>query len=134
MKVIKRVSAIMITVIMLFSVLNLSAYAAQLILTDYNMGNASLIPTDSKYKKELSTVYLYGDYDYLYFKGKSSADHVYLFYEICSDKDGKNVIDSDYWTVSNGGFKGPHQIKLTGKYKSKTYYLFTYGHILIDLQ
>ncbi|MEE1502633.1 MAG: fibronectin type III domain-containing protein [Acutalibacteraceae bacterium] len=127
MKVTKRIISIMMVLIMLVSVFSVSAEAAKLIFTDNSLGNASLVPTDSKYKKTLSTVYLYGDYDYLYLKGKTSAQDVYLFYEICSDKEGTNVIDADYVSISNGGIKAPRKIKLKGKYKSKTYYMFTYA-------
>ncbi len=114
-------------VVMLMSVVSISAYAAKITFTDSSFGDASLVPTNSKYKKELSTVYLYGDYDYIYLKGKTNSQDVYLFYEICSDEEGTNVIDSGYECISNGGIKSFRRIKLKGKYKSKTYYMFTYA-------
>lgn len=113
--------------VMLISAVSITSYAADIIFTDSSLGGAVLFPTNSKYKKKLSTVYLYGDYDYLYFKGKSSASDVYLFYEICSDKEGTKLIDTGYVHVSNGDTKAPCKIKLKGKYKSKTYYMFTYA-------
>ncbi len=127
MKITKRILSVAMIVVMLISAVSLSAFAANITFTDSSLGDAALVPTNSKYKKELDTVYLYGDYDYLYFKGKASEYNVYLFYEICSDKDGENLIDSGYVHVSNGDTKAACEIKLKGKYKSKTYYMFTYA-------
>ncbi len=127
MKIIKRILSVVMITVMLMSVVTTSAYAAKVIFTDYSMGDAYIVPTNSKYKKKLSTVYLYGDYDYIYFKAKTNAEDIYLFYEICSDKEGTNVIDSGYTCISNGGNKFFRRIKLKGKYKSKTYYMFTYA-------
>ncbi len=127
MKTIQRILAVAMIVVMLVSVVSVTAYAADIIFTSSSFGGAYLVPTNSKYNKELDTVYLYGDYDYLFLKGKAGAKGIYLFYEICSDEEGTDVIDSGYETVSNGGFKAPRKIKLKGKYSSKTYYMFTYA-------
>ncbi len=116
----------MLVFVTLVSVVSISAEAVTVSVEDRNFGY--MVPVDNKGSKVLSTVKLYGSYDYLnFFIHSGFAGDVYFFYEIYSDKDLTICIDSGYTVCYYGDYNMSQKIKLTGKYKSKTYYAVTYA-------
>lgn len=126
MKIVKKVFSIMMALITLVSVVSISAEALTVKVEDRNYGY--MVPVNNKGTKVLSTVKLYGSYDYLNFFIRSDfAGDVYFFYEIYSDKKLTKCVDSGYTVCYYGDYNMSKKIKLEGKYKSKTYYAVTYA-------
>lgn len=126
MKIAKRVLSIVMAIVTLVSVVSISAEALEVSVEDRNFGY--MVPVDNKGTKVISTVKLYGNYDYLnFFIHSGFAGNVYFFYEIYSDKDLTICIDSGHTVCYYGDYNMSQKIKLSGKYKSKTYYAVTYA-------
>ena len=126
MKIVKKVLSIMMALISLVSVVSISAEALTVKVEDRNYGY--MVPVNNKGTKVLSTVKLYGSYDYLNFFIRSDfAGDVYFFYEVYSDKKLTKCVDSGYTVCYYGDYNMSKKIKLEGKYKSKTYYAVTYA-------
>ena len=126
MKMIKRAFSIMMAIVMLVSIVSISAEAIKVSIKDKNFGY--MVPVNNKGTKVLSKVNLYGDYDYLNFLIHSvSKSDTCFFYEIYSDKDLKACVDSGYIVSSSGDYNISKKIKLKGRYKSKTYYAVAYA-------
>lgn len=123
----KRIISIFLVAVMFVSVFSVSAGAIEIDILDHNFGY--LLPINSKGTKNLNTVNLYGDYDYINFKySNKHYDSLYYIYEIYSDKDYKKLVTSGYVEADKGdNIKCSALIKLKGKFKSKTYYGITYA-------
>ena len=65
MKILKRTMAILLVMIISFSVVSVGAEAVGVAITSKLYGY--MIPTNYNFTKALSTVYLYGNYDYINF-------------------------------------------------------------------
>lgn len=109
----------------LVSVMSIAAQAASVSVGKLNFGY--MVPTNAKGTKVLSTVKLYGTYDYIDFYVNSEKDSSYFFYEIYSDKKYTKVVDSGYFQCDEGEYTFTPKIKLKGTYKTKTYYAVTYA-------
>ncbi len=124
----KRVLAMALVVVMLMSVMGIAASAATVPTTKTNYGY--MLPTDAKGTKTVSTVKLYGNYDYIDFYINSRYADMYFFYEIYSSKNytEKSLIDGGYFYCgAKGTYSGSTLLKLSGVYKSGTYYAVTYA-------
>lgn len=123
----KRVISLLLVLLVFVSAFSISAEAIEIDILDRDLG--CLLPTNSKGTKVLSSVNLYGDYDYINFKYTNEYyDGVYYIYEIYSDKDYKNLVTSGYVEGDIGNnIKCSALIKLKGNFKSKTYYAVTYA-------
>lgn len=134
MKRTKRFIMMILTVIMLFSVVAICAQAASLDYTNANYG--SMVPTDAKFTKSISTVKLYGDYDYINFLIESKSNDVYFFYEIYSDKDMTKIVGGgSTYCADSGSYVFSPAIKLKGNFKSdKTYYCVSYAATIDDAE
>ena len=128
MKRTKRILAMALVVVMLMSVMGVAVSAASMSLTSTKYGY--LMPTDSKQTKTVSTVKLYGAYDYIDFYVNAKYSDMYFFYEIYSSKNyGEDtMIDGGYFYCgAKGTYSGSALVKLTGTYKTGTYYMVTYA-------
>ncbi len=134
MKTTKRFIMMLLTVIMLFSVVAICAQAASLDYTNANYGY--MVPTDAKFTKSISTVKLYGDYDYINFLIESKSNDVYFFYEIYSDKDMTDLVGGgSTYCADSGSYVFSPAIKLKGNFKSdKTYYCVSYAATIDDAE
>jgi len=114
---------VLVTLVSIFSI---SAEAVNISVKDKKYGY--MVPVNNKGTKVLSTVKLYGNYDYLnFFIHSGFAGDVYFFYEIYSDKKLTKCVESGYTVCYYGDYNMSQKIKLEGKYKSKTYYAVTYA-------
>lgn len=126
MKKFKRSIAIIFVMVMALSVVAVGVQAATLSTTTSDYGY--MMPTDSKFTKPVSTVKLYGSYDYLNLYIDAEYDNTYFFYEIYSDKDYTKLVSADYvYCEDRGTYTWAPMIKLKGVFSSKTYYCITYG-------
>lgn len=126
MKMARRVLSIIMVLVTLISIVSITAEAASVTVEDRNFGY--MVPTNSKGTKVLSTVKLYGQYDYINFYINSKfGGEVYFFYEIFSDKNLTKSVERGYVICHNGTYNFSPKITLKGKYKSKTYYAVTYA-------
>ncbi len=125
MKMAKRVLAVVMVLVTLVSFMGIAAEAASLTVNELNLGY--MVPTNSKGTKTLETVRLYGDYDYINFYINSKKSNSYFAYEIYSDKNYTNLVESNAVNCDKGTYTYTPTIKLKGNYSSKTYYLFTYA-------
>ena len=125
MKMTKRMLAIVMAIVTLVSVMGIAAEAAGAYVGKLNLGY--MAPTNSKGTKTIETVKLYGDYDYINFYVNSKKKNSYFAYEICSDKDYTKVIGGNIISCDKGTYAFTDKIKLKGNFKSKTYYMITYG-------
>ncbi|MBE6748029.1 MAG: hypothetical protein E7557_02240 [Ruminococcaceae bacterium] len=131
MKTTKRLLATLLTVIMLFGVVAVVANAASLSTTKSHYGY--MLTTDAKISKAVTTVKVYGNYDYINFYINSYHDYVYFFYEIYSDKKMTKLVASDYtYCDSNGTYSWSPMIKLKGVVKTGTFYGVTYAAKIDD--
>ena len=125
MKITRRILAIAMAVVTLVSVMGIAVEAASLTVSKLNLGY--MAPTNSKGTKTVETVKLYGDYDYINFYINSKKKNSYFAYEIYSDKKYTKPVQSNIVSCNKGTYSFTEKIKLKGKYKSKTYYMVTYG-------
>lgn len=126
MKMAKRVISIMLVVVTLISIFSIYAQALNIKVEDRNYGY--MVPVNNKGTDVVSTVKLYGSYDYInFFIHCGFSGDVYFFYEIYSDKNLTKCVDSGYTVCGYGDYNKSQKIKLKGKYKSKTYYAVTYA-------
>ena len=126
MKRTKRILAMALVVVMLMSVMGVAVSAASMSFTSTKYGY--LVPTDSKQTKTVSTVKLYGAYDYIDFYMDANYDDVYYFFAIFSNKNytDDSLIDEGYFYCAKAGeYVGSALITLKGKYKTGTYYGFS---------
>lgn len=129
MKSIKRIPAMLLVVIISFSVLIVGAQGLYAYSTVDDFGY--MVPANYNFSKTLSTVYLYGNYDYINFSINSKDYGTYFFYEIYSDKDYTDLVNSDYTYCDDIGKQtfSPY-VNLSGLYKTGTYYCVTYAAII----
>jgi len=125
MKMTKRLLAIVMSVVTLISVMGIAVEAAEIYVSALGIGY--MVPTNTKGTKNLSTVKLYGDYDYINFYINAKKNDGYFAYEIYADKDYTKLKDSGAVACDKGKYNIPAKIKLKGEYSSKTYYLVTYA-------
>ena len=125
MKMTKRLLAIVMSVVTLISVMGIAVEAAEIYVSVLGIGY--MVPTNTKGTKNLSTVKLYGDYDYINFYINAKKNDGYFAYEIYADKDYTKLKDSGAVACDKGKYNIPAKIKLKGEYSSKTYYLVTYA-------
>lgn len=125
MKITKRILAIVMSVVTLFSAMGIAVEAAKVSYANLNLGY--MAPANSKGTKLIETVKLYGDYDYINFYIKSKKKDTYFFYEIYSDKKCTKLVEGDSVYRNKGEYSFVPKIKLKKKYKSKTYYMVTYA-------
>ncbi|MEE1073942.1 MAG: hypothetical protein U0K93_00520 [Acutalibacteraceae bacterium] len=126
MKIGKRILSIMMAIITLVSVVSISAEAASVKMAKLSLGY--MVPVNSKGTKVLESVNLYGPYDYLNFYIKATKkETTYFFYEIYSDSKMTKCIDGGSVKCKYGEYSFSPEIKLKGKYKTKTYYAVTYA-------
>ncbi len=116
----------MLVFVTLVSVFSISAEAVKIKVEDRKYGY--MVPVNNKGTKVLSSVNLYGDYDYLnFFIHSGFSGDVYFFYEIYSDEKLTKPVGSGYTVCSYGDYNMSEKIALKGTYKSKTYYAVTYA-------
>lgn len=126
MKKTKRLLMTVLAVIMLLSMVIVGVEAASLDTTSHNYGY--MVPTDAKISKAVSTVKVYGNYDYLNFYIQSDYDDMYFFYEIYSDKKMTKLVASDYtYCAKSGSYDYTPWLTLKGKFNTGTYYGVTYA-------
>lgn len=126
MKSVKRIPAMLLVVIISFSVLIVGAQGLYVYSTVRDFGY--MMPANYNFSKTLSTVYLYGNYDYINFSINSEDYGTYFFYEIYSDKDYTDLVNSDYTYCDGiGEYTYSPYVKLQGIYKTGTYYCVTYA-------
>ncbi len=125
MKILKRSMAMILALIICFSVVAVAVEAVSVTTTNSNYGY--MIPTNAKFTKTVSTVKLYGSHDYINFYINSEYDNRYFFYEIYSDKKYTKLVTGDVIECDEGAFTWSPLIKLKGVFKSGTYYCITYA-------
>ncbi len=127
MKMAKRVLSIMLAIITLVSVVSVSAEALKVTVGDKDYGY--MVPVNNKGTKVVSSVKLYGNYDYLnFYINAEYSFETYFFYEIYSDKKLTKCVYSDcIITEEDGTYNASEKITLKGKFSSKTYYVVTYA-------
>lgn len=126
MKNIKRSIAVIFVAIMVLSVVAVGVQAATVSTTTIDYGY--MMPTDNKFTKTVSTVKLYGSYDYINFYFDAEYNCTYFFYEIYSDENYTKLVTSDYvYCEDSGTYTWSPFLKLKGVFKSGTYYCITYG-------
>ena len=126
MKKTKRLLMTVLAVIMLFSVGVVWVEAASLDTTSHDYGY--MVPTDAKISKAVSTVKVYGNYDYINFYIQSDYDDMYFFYEIYSDKKMTKLVAGDYtYCAKSGSYDYTPWLTLKGKFNTGTYYGVTYA-------
>ncbi len=126
MKTTKKLLPTLLAIIILFGVVSIVANAVSISTTTSNYGY--MIATDAKISKTVSTVKLYGNYDYLNFYINSSCNDRYFFYEIYSDKKMTKLVASDYTYCSESGtYSWSPMLTLKGVFKTGTYYGVTYA-------
>lgn len=126
MKKIKKALAILLVMIVSFSVVSVGAEAVSVSLTNSDYGY--MLPANYNFTKTVSTVYLNGSYDYINFYINSEYSETYFFYEIYSDKNCTKLVTGDYTYCSDyGTYKYTPYIKLLGTFSTGTYYCVTYA-------
>ncbi len=125
MKMTKRVLSIVMTIITLVSFIGIAAEAASVSVNELNLGY--MAPTNSKATKLLTTVKLYGDYDYINFYIDSKKNNSYFVYVITTDEEGEDVVATNAIICDKGTYTYTEKIRLKGDYVSGTYYIFTYA-------
>ncbi|MBR4286466.1 MAG: hypothetical protein IKT55_02040 [Clostridia bacterium] len=126
MKILKRGLAVLLTLVISFSIVAVSVEAISVSTTTRYYGY--MVPTDSKFSNTLSTVKLYGTHDYLNFYIDADYSDKYFFYEIYSDKNYTKLVTGDYvYCESYGTYTWSPLLTLKGVFKSGTYYCITYG-------
>ncbi|MBQ7116082.1 MAG: fibronectin type III domain-containing protein [Clostridia bacterium] len=125
MKITKRVLSIVMAIITLVSVMGIAAEAANVSVNELNLGY--MAPANSKVTKLLSTVRLYGEYDYINFYIESNKANTYFVYVITTDEEGEDVVATNAVLCDKGTYTYTEKIKLKGDYVSGTYYIFTYA-------
>ena len=126
MKKTKRLLMTVLAVIMLLSMVIVGVEAASLDTTSHNYGY--MVPTDAKISKTVSTVKVYGNYDYINFYIQSDYDDMYFFYEIYSDKKMTKLVAGDYtYCAKSGSYDYTPWLTLKGKFNTGTYYGVTYA-------
>ena len=126
MKKTKRLLMTVLAVIMLLSMVIVGVEAASLDTTSHNYGY--MVPTDAKISKSVSTVKVYGNYDYINFYIQSDYDDMYFFYEIYSDKKMTKLVAGDYtYCAKSGSYDYTPWLTLKGKFNTGTYYGVTYA-------
>lgn len=126
----KRILSIALVLVMLMSVMGIAASAMDYYVPTTNTNYGYIAPTDAKGTKTISTVKLYGNYDYIDFSISSKYGDTYFFYEIYSSKNysDKTMVDGGYFYCdAKGNYNGYALIKLSGVYKTGTYYIVTYA-------
>lgn len=130
MKKTKRILAMALVVVMLMSVMGIAASAVDYYVPTTKTNYGYMAPTDAKGTKTVSTVKLYGNYDYIDFYINSRYSDMCFFYEIYSSKNYSNdtMIDGGYFYCdAKGTYNGYALLKLSGVYKTGTYYMVTYA-------
>ena len=97
MKMSKRILSIMLAIITLVSVVSVSAEALKIVVYEGNDEKYGyMAPVNYKGTEVLSTVKVYGSYDYINFYINSpESETTYYFYEIYSDKKLTKCVQSD---------------------------------------
>ena len=121
----KRVISVFMAIVTLVSFMSIAAEAVSLTVNELNLGY--MVPTNTKGTKNLTTVNLYGDYDYINFYINAKKNNACFVYEIYADKGYTKLKDSGAVDCDKGKYNIPAKIKLKGEYSSRTYYLVTYA-------
>lgn len=111
--------------ILSFGILSVGTQAASVDTTKKNYGY--MVPTNSTFEKTVSSVKLYGSYDYINFYIDSEYGDTYFFFEIYSDKNYENLVYGDYCVCDSGNYTYSPIIKLKDNFKTGTYYCVTYA-------
>ena len=130
MKRTKRILAMALVVVMLMSVMGVAVSAVDYYVPTTKTNYGYMAPSDAKGTKTISTVKLYGAYDYIDFYVNAKYSDMYFFYEIYSSKNyGEDtMIDGGYFYCgAKGTYSGSALVKLSGTYKTGTYYMVTYA-------
>ena len=131
MKTTKRLLATLLTVIMLFGVVAVVANAASIKTTTSDYGY--MVTTDAKISKAVTTVKVYGNYDYINFFISSNYDDMYFFYEIYSDKKMTKLVTADFtYCPDSGTYSWSPMITLKGVLATGTFYGVTYAARIDD--
>ncbi len=128
MKMTKRILAIVMAIVTLVSVVSISAEALS-VTVKKNVNYGYMVPVNYNGKEVLSTVKVYGSYDYInFYINAKKYNETYFFYEIYSDKKLTKCVQSDAIEIADKGtYSYTLQLKLKGKYSTKTYYVVTYA-------
>lgn len=120
MKATKRFLAVALVVVLLFSVVSVSASAV------VHAGWGKMIPTNDKFTQQLSTVNLYGRYDYLNFTIlNGSTNYGYFFYEIYADAKYQKQMAYGGFACEGGPTDCSALVDLKN-FKNGTYYAISY--------
>ncbi len=125
MKMAKRILSIIMAVVTLVSFMGIAVEAAGVYINELGLGY--MVPTNTKGTKNLTTVNLYGDYDYINFYINAKKNNACFCYEIYADKGYTKLKDSGAVDCDKGKYNIPVKIKLKGEYSTRTYYLVTYA-------
>lgn len=114
----------------LVSVMSVSAEALSVVVKEDKDDNYGyMVPVNYNGTEIISTVKVYGEYDYINFYIKAYQSKTkYFFYAIYSDKNLTNCVQTDALEITGKGtYSYNLKLKLKGKYKTKTYYVVTYA-------
>ena len=130
MNLAKRVFSIIMVLITLVSIMSVSAEALTVVVKeDPDSNYGYMVPVNYNGTETVSTVKVYGEYDYINFYIKAYQNKTrYFFYAIYSDKNLTKCVESDCIEIDGkGSYSFNLELKLKGKYKTKTYYVVTYA-------
>lgn len=125
MKKFKKGLSLILALVLLATTFSVAAQAASVTVTDEDFGD--IVPTNNKFTSKVSTVNLYGNYDYLNFAIDCYSDSTYFCYEIYSDKNYTKLVASDYAYCNWGSYTWSPWVKLAGTFKTATYYAVVYA-------
>ncbi len=117
MKSLKKALALLLVGVMFVTMLSVSASAASY---------GAIIPVNSKATKAVSTVNLYGSYDYIDFIVSSESDNTYFAFGIYSDKNYTKLVGEYIEVFDKGEYYYTPYLNLKG-YKSGTYYAIAFA-------
>ncbi len=119
MKKTKRALSMLLAVVLLFSIVSVSASAA-------SAKWGYMVPTNNKFTKQASTVSLYGRYDYINFYIDCNSSNTYYFYEIFSDSKCTKLVAYDFVKCNLGEYEFSSLLDLKN-FKTGTYYGIAYA-------
>lgn len=126
MKILKRTMAILLVMIISFSVVSVGAEAVSVSTTNRDYGY--MLPANYNLSKTVSTVYLNGNYDYINFYINAKSSDIYFFYEIYSDENCTKLVTGDFTYCENSGkYTYTPYIQLLRTFTTGTYYCVTYA-------
>ena len=118
----KRVVSVFMAIVTLVSFMSIAAEAVSLTVSELNLGY--MVPTNTKGTKNLTTVNLYGDYDYINFYINAKKNNACFVYEIYADKGYTKLKDSGAVDCDKGKYNIPAKINF-----GEVFYITIFGII-----